>query len=178
MAGYAGKHHVLIRIMHWVMALLILGMIGCGWYMADLPKDDPLKGQLVGLHKSFGTLLLIMFFVRVLCRIVVTVPPLPETIPLIERALARVGHMMLYVFIGIVPLSGYAMSNMHGYEVSLFGLAMPKLFPTNKDLAGLVHEAHELLPYALLVIVILHVSAVIRHRFFDKPGNDVLGRML
>jgi len=164
--------------MHWLMALLIMGMIGIGWYMAELPRENPLKGTLVGLHKSFGALLLILFFVRVGIRFATAIPELPQTMQLLERRLATIGHKLLYVFIGIVPLSGYAMSNFYGYGVSLFGLPLPKIFPENKELAGLAHEAHEVLPYILLVIIVVHVAAVIRHRFFDRPENDVLPRIL
>lgn len=172
------KYHILMRLMHWLMAVLIICMICLGWYMSDLPKEDPLKGVLVGLHKSFGVLLLVLFLLRVVSRVVLVIPPLPDTMALVERRLAHVGHGTLYILMAVIPLSGYAMSNMYGYGVSVFGLAMPKLFPANKELAAIAREAHELLPYVLLVVLIIHVAAVIKHRFFDKPENNVLGRML
>lgn len=174
----ADKYHISIRILHWFMALMILGMIGVGWYMEDLPRENPLKGQLVGLHKSFGALALILFFVRAALRLATKVPPLPETIPVIQRFLAHAGHKLLYLLMFIVPLSGYAMSNLYGYGVKMFGIEMPKLFPEDKELASFVREAHEILPYILLGVVVLHVGAVIQHRFFDKKENDVLNRMV
>lgn len=177
-ANSSAKYHIAIRIMHWLMAILILGMIGIGWYMADLPKENPLKGELVSLHKSCGALLLILFFVRLAMRIVKKAPALPETIPPIERNLANLGHKLLYLFMLIVPLSGYAMSNLYGYAVKMFGIPMPILFSENKDLGKLAREAHELVPYILLGIIALHFAGAIKHRFFDKPENDVLGRML
>ncbi len=172
------KYHFLVRIMHWVMAMLLLGMIAIGWYMTGLSKEDPNKNILVGWHKSFGALLLILFFVRITLRLTTKAPPLPETMPLLVRKLSSIGHGILYIFIGIVPLSGYAMSNLYGYGVNMFGIAMPKLFETNKELAAIARKSHELLPYIFLVIIALHVIAVIKHRFFDKKENNILSRML
>ena len=160
------------------MAALIVGMIGIGWYMTGLAKDSPLRNDLVGLHKSFGSLILILFCFRVVLRIVTKIPKLPAGIPWAEQKLAHLGHVALYLFMLIVPLSGYAMSNMYGFSVNMFGIAMPKLFSADKNLAHTAHEAHEILPYIFLVLIFFHVAAVIKHRFFDKSGNDVLGRML
>jgi cytochrome b561 len=178
MVGEQQKYNISLRILHWVMAIIIIGMIGIGWYMSDLPRENPLKGTLIGIHKSFGVLILILFFVRIFFRLATAIPPLPETIRLMERRLAGVGHKALYVFIGIVPLSGYAMSNLYGYGVSLFGIPLPKIFPENKELAALAREAHEILPYILLGIIIVHIAAVVRHRFFDRPENNVLSRIV
>lgn len=177
-ANISEKYHIYIRIIHWAMALIILGMIGVGWYMSGLPKDGSLRNVLVDLHKSFGVLILILFFVRVAIRLATKIPPLPGTIPALQRKLAHLGHFMLYGLIFIVPLSGYAMSNMFGYRVKMFGLEMPKIFPDDKVIGRIAHEAHEILPYIFLAIIALHVAAVIQHHFFDKPENDILKRMV
>jgi cytochrome b561 len=172
------KYNISLRIIHWVMALTIIAMIGVGWYMTELPKEGSLKNVLIGLHKSFGALLLILFFVRIALRFTTKIPALPVGIPKIQKKLAHLGHFMLYVFMLIVPLSGYAMSNLYGYDVSMFGIPLPKLFAENKDLGKLAREAHGIIPYVLLAIVVLHVAAVIQHHFLDKKENDVLKRMV
>ena len=178
MAKNIEKYDISLRIIHWLMAAIIIGLIAVGWYMADLSRESPLKGTLVGIHKSFGALILILFVVRVILRIKKGAPPLPETIRPMDRRFAALGHLLLYFFILIVPLSGYAMSNLYGYGVNLFGIPLPKIFFENKALGEIAHEAHEVLPCILLAIIAAHVVAVIKHRYFDKPGNDVLPRML
>ena len=178
MKNYVKKYPLIMRIIHWLMAALVIGMIAIGWYMSGLTRENPLKGTLIGIHKSFGVLILILFFVRVAIRLRSKIPALPETMPLIERRLAGFAHKILYVLIGIIPLSGYAMSNLYGYGVNLFILPMPRIFSENKELAGLAGESHEILAYSLLGMVIIHFAAVIKHRFFDRPENEVLGRML
>lgn len=169
------RYPLLMRILHWTMALLILGMIAAGLYMTSLPEEDPSRMQIYGLHKSFGVLVLLLVFVRVLVRLRSTVPPLPEKIPQTEAVLARLGHFVLYLLIFAVPLAGIAMSNSFGYPVEFFGLALPFSFPENKEIASLFAEAHELLAFGLLAIVGIHVLAVIKHRVKDHV--NLLSRM-
>jgi cytochrome b561 len=95
----------------------------------------------------------------------------------IEIILSGLVHFGLYVLLFCVPFSGYLMSNSFGFPVHLFGIKMPFLIGTNYELGKLFAEAHELCAYALLGLVIIHILAVIKHRYFDKPEHDVLKRM-
>jgi hypothetical protein len=65
-----------------------------------------------------------------------------------------------------------------GYPVKLFAIELPSLFEANYQIAEFFREAHELSAFSLLGFLVIHILAVIRHRFFDKPGNDVLNRMI
>src|SRR4051812_16772299 len=104
------KYPLSSRIFHWLMAVLILFMLGLGIYMTRiLPKDAPNHLQVYELHKSFGVLVLILVFLRIINRYIAGVPPLPESISKIERILANLGHFAVYVFMILVPLSGYLM---------------------------------------------------------------------
>ncbi len=167
-----------MRLLHWLMALLILGMIGAGWYMAELPGSDPLRYKLVMLHKSLGITLLALFFIRLSVRLRSTIPPLPTGLPEREIKLAHAAHGLLYLLMFLVPFSGYVMSSAGKYGVQWFGIALPDLFGKSKVLSKFAHEMHGILPYILLGIIALHVAGVIKHRVFDKPENDVLKRML
>lgn len=167
------------RIIHWFMALVILFLLGLGIYMTEfLPKDSPNHLQVYELHKSFGVVALIFIFIRIVNRFVKKAPALPDTMPKIEQILSHLGHLGLYVLMLVVPLSGFLMSNSFGFPVKFFGTELPVLIGTNFDHGKLFAEAHELGAYALLGLVVVHVAAVIKHRFFDKPENDVLKRMI
>lgn len=172
------KYHVSMRLMHWTMAVLILGLIAVGWYMTELPKEDAMRGTFYGLHKSFGVLVLGLVAVRLVLRLMIPVPPLPETIPVIVRQLSRGAHNLLYFFMVATPLSGYMMSNAFGHPVQFFGLTLPKFFPDSKELGGVAHNLHEILPYVMLALVLLHVLGALKHRFLESKENDVLRRML
>ena len=158
------------------MALLILGMIALGIYMTGLDDEDASRGDLYGLHKSFGALILFLVVLRFITRLRTAVPDLPKVIPARERKLGHATHYLLYVLMLAVPLVGIALSNSWGDPVHMFGLELPRLFPENKDIAPLVGEAHEILAFVLLGVVGLHVAGVIKHILFEK--TNLLTRML
>jgi cytochrome b561 len=166
-----------IRVLHWLMALLILGMIAVGWYMTGLPDKDPLRGTLYPLHKSLGILLLALVALRVALRFSTPIPPLPAGIPPRERLAAKAGHVLLYLGMIVVPLTGVVMSVAGGYGIAFFGIPLPAFMDVDKPLAHDARELHELLPYILLGVIALHVAGALKHRFFDAPENDVLKRM-
>lgn len=173
------KYHIAIKIIHWLMAFIIIGLIAAGLYMEGLPDNNPIRSDLYSLHKSFGVLVLLLAFLRVVLKIKIGGPDLPGSLPLIIRNLAKLTHHMLYLFMFAVPIAGIAMSNMYGYPVKMFGMELPKIFSTNKDLAGIAHSAHWILAYILVAILVAHIAGAIKHRFFEKnPKNDVLNRML
>lgn len=164
-----------MRLLHWIMAVLILGMIAMGWAMKEikgLPRSD-----LYMLHKSVGVALLALIALRIAARAATRIPALPATFPPSERKMAHLAHLLLYLGMVTVPLSGFVMSMAGGHGVKFFGWPLPPLMETDKKLAGLAHEAHELLPYLLLGVVALHVLGALKHRFFDRPEHDVLPRM-
>jgi cytochrome b561 len=173
------KYSLSSRIIHWLMAAIIIFLLGLGIYMTEfLPKDAPNHLEVYLLHKSFGALALILIFVRIINRLFNKAPELPKTLSKLEKNLSHLGHFGLYILMILVPVSGYLMSNSFGYPVHLFSLELPFLVSENFELGKIFAEAHEISAYSLLALVVIHILAVIKHRFFDKPENDVLKRMI
>jgi cytochrome b561 len=173
------KYHLLSRIFHWAMALLIICMIGFGVYIADfIGEDSTNRYTLFDLHKSFGVLALILIAFRIINRFINHPPALPQTIKNYEKILAHLGHFSLYALMLIVPLSGYLMSNSYGFEVKFFGILLPFITSLNIDNAKIFSEVHEISAYILAGLIAIHIIAVVKHRFFDQKENDVLNRML
>lgn len=173
------KYALSSRIIHWLMAALILFMLGLGIYMDDfLAKDASNRMEIYSLHKSLGVVALIFIFIRIINRIIVKVPELPATLASHEKILSKIMHGLLYLLMLVVPSSGYLMSNFYGYPVMLFGLKMPFLVEKNPAIGKICAEIHEIGAFTLLACVVLHVAAVIKHRFFDSAENNVLGRMI
>jgi cytochrome b561 len=161
------------------MALLIITILTIGIYMTEfLPKDAPNHMQIYQIHKSFGVIALIFIFVRIINRLIKKSPALPDSLSRPEKILAHFGHTGLYILMLLVPVSGYLMSNAFGHAVSLFAIKMPTLIANNFTLGKIFANIHELGSYSLLILVIIHILAVVKHRFFDKAENDVLKRML
>ena len=175
------KYPLTMRILHWSMALIILGMVWAGWTMVSLNDRVPAKFDLFyPWHKSFGMLILILVLVRLATRLRASTPPLPEGLAPWEARTAKIGHTALYVLMLVVPCMGYAMSSSFTQSdgVFFFGINLPELLPKNDARFAVFQALHRYLAYTLLILVILHVAGALKHRFLDKDrANDVLSRM-
>lgn len=180
MSEQSARYPLAIRLLHWFMAVSILGLIATGWYMAELPDDAANKYALYPLHKSFGVLMIIAFVARLAVRLRQGIPALPAVLKQWEIRSAHTGHFALYVLMLAVPVSGYVMSG--SYEgtlgIDFFGLMLPRIVPVSDSLFGVAHWLHGTLPWVLLALVIVHVAGALKHRWFDGQGADVLPRML
>lgn len=176
----ANRYGLVSRFLHWVMALLILAMIGLGAYMADLDKEDPLRAQLFSLHKEIGVTILALAVVRILWALAARQPVMPAVLQRWEVILAKSTVGLLYLLMLATPIAGYLMTNTAGKPISYFGLFdMPALMGENHDLHETLEEVHEFLAFSILTLVGLHVAGALKHRFIDKnPEADVLKRML
>ncbi len=170
-----------MRAFHWLSALLILGLLGLGFYMSNLPADAPDKHSFYPLHKALGVIAGVLVLARIAVRLSSTLPaPLPS-LSRRERLLGETVHRLLYLGMLLMPLSGYLMGALspRSNGLDLFGLVrIPDLFGKHPFLSQVFHELHELCAPLLLALVLLHIAAVLKHRFYDAPEKDVLSRML
>lgn len=170
------KYNCLSRTFHWVMAVLMIGMLAVGLYMSDLDFSD-FKMSLYGYHKATGILILALVALRILWRFKHTPPALPADMKPYEKLLAKGAHYALYLAMIIMPLSGWGMSSAGGHPISFFGLfTVPPLVEKNKELGGFFHETHEIAGYAVIVLIAFHFAAALYHHFVRK--DDVLKRMI
>ena len=161
------SYGLVARLLHWLMAILIIGLIIVGLIMTELPKGD-LKSQIYQIHKAIGAIVLILLVFRLFWRLFNPVPE-PLSIDLRERLLARLMHLALYALIFIQALSGIIMSQAHGYAVSVFGwFELPTLVNKSKDLAEAAEEVHEIVWIVLAIGIALHAIAALKHHFIDK----------
>ncbi len=172
----AFSYGIVAKSFHWVMALMILGLLAVGFYMAGL-DGTPDKFKLYNLHKSTGCLVLILVCVRLMWKMVNVAPVLPPSLHRLEKFLAHMGHLALYALMFAMPMSGLLMSQASGFPVSVFGLfIMPEFMAPMPAWKGTFREAHEVIAWMIIVMVSLHVLAALLHHFYYR--NNVLRRML
>lgn len=175
------KYPPALRLLHWVRALLILGLIAAGWLMTA-PNDGVTStfDFLYPWHKSFGILAFLIVLSQLAIRAMSQLPgPAPLSTP--EKVLSQAAHILMYVLLLVVPLMGYAMSSSYSESdgVTFFGLQVPELLPKNDEAFKLFQVLHKTLAYMLLGLVALHVAGALKHRFLDKDrSTDVLPRMI
>ncbi len=163
-------------VLHWLTALLLFVVFPLGLYMHEL-KLSPLKLQLYSYHKWIGISLLLLAVLRVLWRSTHTPPPLPVTMARWQKRASSAVHLLLYVLLLAVPLSGWLMSSAKGVQTVWFGLLpLPDLLEKDKALGQLLGSVHESLNYLLLLLVLAHIAAALKHRYIDR--DEVMKRML
>ena len=64
MKQFADTYNGFTIVLHWVMAIAIIGLFFLGWYMTTLTYYDPLYKTLPHIHKSIGILFAILLFVK------------------------------------------------------------------------------------------------------------------
>lgn len=177
------RYPAALRTLHWVRAVLVLGLLWAGWYMTGMPDDVNAKFVLFyPWHKTFGLLALLVVLVQIGIRLATpNLPEPPATLARYEQVLSKVVHRATYALLVIVPLMGYAMSSVFTQSdgVLFFGLHVPELLPKNDDGFVVFNWLHKVLAYTLLGLIVLHVVGALKHRFFEAdPRGDVLRRML
>ncbi len=162
--------------LHWVIALLIFAAFPLGVYMSDLPLS-PDKLRLFSYHKWIGASVFALSLLRVAARVAFVPPALPAAMPRWERSAAVAMHALLFALIFAVPLSGWVMSSATGFQTVWFGvLPLPDLVGKDKELAKSLELLHKSLNIVLLVLVVIHVAAALKHHVIAR--DDVLVRML
>ena len=168
-------HFGLISILlHWIMAILLIGLLVLGIYMVNLPISLQ-KLKMYGWHKEYGLLALALVIVRILWRWINITPEL--SLPLLEKFAARSVHYTFYVLMVALPVTGWIITSAAGLPASFFGLfVLPTLVAPNEETRILFQEIHRWVGYGLIAIIVLHVSAALKHHFINK--DDILRRML
>lgn len=171
------NHYGLVAILlHWLIAILIIGLLILGLYMVGLPISLQ-KLRFFGWHKEFGILVLMLAIVRVAWRLSNLLPSLPASIPYWQQLAARGMHFAFYIFMFAMPLTGWMVSSAAGLSVSFFGLfVLPDLVPANENLLHTLIAVHKWLGYGLIAAICGHVGATLEHYVVLK--DNLLKRML
>ncbi len=178
------RYGILSRAFHWTIALLIAVAVPLGLWAASIGAQNTdvhqklLRESVLFWHKSVGLTVLFLSIVRVAWRLRSAAPPLPVELSRVNRVAAKAVHVLLYVLILGLPVTGILLSQAAGFPVSFFGLfslpvfvhadiAVPVLQRPNVLAGILLHKS--ILPTVLYITLSLHVLALLTHHFVS--GN-------
>jgi cytochrome b561 len=171
----SASFHPLARLLHVLMAVMVLAMLFIGAGMVATVSE---KHQwLLAIHKPLGIAILVLVIVRVIVRLRYPPPPLPSDMPDWQRFAAHASHYLLYALMFAMPLIGWGMLSAGGYPVMLsHSLRLPSILPTNPWLFAWLREAHQYLAYLFFVTFLAHMGAALYHGLIRRDG--VLSSML
>lgn len=164
-------------VLHWLIALLIIGAFTMGLVMTDIPGLTPTKLKYYSWHKWAGVTVLGLATLRLLWRLAQQPPAYAGAMPAWQRGAAHGLHWLLYLLMFAVPLSGYFYSLASNIPVVYFGIVqLPVLIGPDPALKAVLKDVHYWLNMLLAGLVALHVLAALKHLFVDRDG--VMQRML
>lgn len=167
-------YDTITRVLHWVIACLLIGLISLGWYMMSI-ENEPNSGWYFNLHKSFGLIAAMLIFFRLIWRFTHKPAPLPSSIPHWQAVLSRSIHVLLYFCMLIMPITGFIGALFSRYGVVFFGMKLPNWLNENHVISEQVFEVHAVVAWILVGLIALHILAAIKHLAINR--DNVFQRM-
>lgn len=179
------RYSVAAVSLHWLIAALLIGNIGIAWYFNTL--HGPAKGPPMDLHRSIGITVLLLSLGRLALRVASPPPAPPASLTGWERALSRAVHVLFYVAMIGLPLTGWAMVSVGPHllqtPMTLFhAIPWPAIGPLTTVPAAQVHSTHDFFEGAHGILgkmayglIVLHVAGALKHQVIDR--DDVVARM-
>lgn len=163
--------------LHWSIFILVLIMLGCGFFMEDLPES--IQPMVYRAHKLTGICILSLMIFRLLWRWINPTPALLKTMPWWQKLAARGVHFLLYVALFAMPVSGWVLSTAAGRAPVLYGTNIVLAFPgvgLDDKLAHMLGNVHEFWAFVILALLAMHIAASLKHHYIDR--DDILTRMM
>jgi cytochrome b561 len=175
-AGPAERYTPMAIILHWALAVLLLGQIAVGWFLETIPRGTAARGFYVNLHKSTGLTLALLIVVRIVWRSANRPPQLPAFLSSWQRHAAQSSHLALYACMLGMPLSGYFASNFSKHGVKFFNrIMLPPWGIDDPRLYALFNTTHVVLSYLFVTLICVHIFAAVRHVILR---DGIFARML
>jgi cytochrome b561 len=165
---------LLSRLLHWLMAAMVLTMLGIGVAMVASLAD---YHQLVSIHRPLGIAILILVVVRFVNRQLNPPPPFLATMAPLERRVATWSELAMYGLMFVQQVVGWGMLSAARYPIVPYGsLHLPFILPYSPMLYAVLRRTHTVLAYLFFFTFMAHFSAILFHTVILRDG--ILLRMV
>lgn len=156
------------RLLHWLMAAMILSMLFIGVAMVASVSQRP---WLIDLHRPLGMAILLLALLRLANRLRHSPPPLPRDLPRWQVLAATASHWALYALMLALPLLGWSLLSAGSYPITMVGdWQLPAIVPHDPTLYGWLRRSHGLLAWLLFLILLGHIAAALLHAWVRRDG--------
>lgn len=170
------RYHQFTLLIHLITFFTILVVLGAV-FLREFTEDDDFRLQMLNLHRSLGVIVLLLVIVRLFIRYFYFFSHITAELPKILRRLASAAHFTIYTFLFAVPLLGWLFTSAAGKPLIFFGVVhLPALMHKNRELSEGLGEAHEVLAWLFIVVILGHTAAALWHHYVRK--DHVLRSML
>ena len=161
------------KIFHWLSAAVLVAQIPLGFYLVDLDFSEN-RVFIENIHVTIGLGIFYLTILRLIYKLFNPTPALGNSVFIGQRVIAKLNHILLYLSILVITISGALKKLFNGEILDLFIFDLE--ITDNFDLAELFYEIHIFGNYTLIALILLHISAVIIHKILFK--ENLLKRIL
>ena len=171
------------RLLHWIIALIVIGTLTVGLIFAICDGFEGTKetfgAEVTGLfykyHKTFGILILFAMILRIIMKVRLGKPAYEVPLSRLDHIASNAVHGLLYLLLLALPVLGWLGMGAGGFPVQFFEWNLPQLIGKDKELYGTIMEIHGICGWLVLILLIAHIGGALKHWLINKDG--VMQRM-
>ena len=167
------EYGLISKLLHWISAILLFIQIPLGFYLVDL-DFGPERMSIEDIHVTVGLSIFYIVILRLLYKIFNPTPELEPSVFKGQKFLAKLNHIMLYVTILSITISGIFKKLFNGDSLTIIFKKIK--IQDNFQLSEFFYDVHVFSNYLLIVLIAIHLLAVIAHKLFFN--DNLLKRML
>ena len=167
------EYGLISKVLHWLSAILLLVQIPLGFYLVDLDFGEE-RINIENIHVILGLTIFYIVIIRLVNKILNPTPKLDPSIFKGQVFLAKMNHILLYLAILSITISGILKKLFNGEKLVIFFKEIQ--INDNFELADQFYEIHIYSNYTILFLISIHLIAVVVHRLFFK--DNLLKKML
>jgi cytochrome b561 len=156
--------------LHWGLVLLVFALYGIGWYMVGIPKGTPPVAYFYNLHKSLGIVAALPIVLLIWWRATHVPPSLPSLLPAWQVRAAHLNHLLFYVCLVVLVVSGFVESNFTRFGIKFFGYPLPILGWEDKTVYRIFNRIHVYTSYVFTALMAIHIAAALKHLLVNRDG--------
>lgn len=176
------RYGTVAQILHWITALLIIGLLITGTVMTYLPDGNgdqiARKVFMYSMHKTIGVTMLAVAILRIVWALGNARPQSLHPERKLETLAAETVHWILYIAILVAPVTGllhHAASTGFAPIWWPFGQDLP-FVPKDEQLSKLFGALHWAMAICIGVSLTAHIAGAIKHAVIDR--DETLSRMV
>ena len=167
------EYGLISKSLHWLSAILLFIQIPLGFYLVDL-DFGPERLTVEDIHVAVGLSIFYLVILRLLNNVFNPTPKLEPSVFKGQKFLAKLNHMLLYVTILSITISGIFKKLFNGETLTIIFKKIK--IQDNFQLGELFYDVHIFSNYLLIVLIVIHLMAVIAHKLFFN--DNLLKRIL
>ena len=157
------NYGLISKLFHWITVTLLIIQIPLGFYLVDLDFGKE-RISFENIHIIVGLSIFYLIIFRLINNIINPPPKITTNLFLGQKYLAKINHLLLYISILSITVSGIFKKLLSGETLVIFfkEISMREDF----KLAEQFYDIHTLSSYLIISLVSIHIGAVLVHKIF------------